>query len=547
MSLRERCVGLTVVALIALAAASAEPRPSPFRTAQITGPSSPEPPLADGAKPPPGPALPTPVAPCPVEAPAPVVAPPGTACPVDPPTPTVAIHVRAPASAAAGEEVEYRLLVENTSRAPAHHVLVRNPLPEHARFVRATPKPDQTEGDLLWRLGTLDACARREIVLVLSPTGTGDVNDCARVQFEHGQCVTTRVTRPQLAVRQAGPAEATVGEALTFRVTVTNAGAAEATGVALVVKLQAGWQLGDAPFEKGKETERRWSLDALAPGQSRTVEYQATPREAGRLCTSAQATAAGGLVSEPARHCVTVGQREMTLNIEGPRTAYARRPVNFFLTVKNTGTLPAADVVVTDTLPEGLEFVQANQGGRHRDGQVRWDLGTLPPGQSRILQLRVQSDAEREVRQKAVAAYGPGLEASGEIATKFQGAAGFDFDVTADAYAVEVDTPVRYTVTVFNRGSGAQTNVRVVIELPPQLQFKEAKAPDGVKYREEKGVVTFDPLATLPAGAPDAVYEVVAVARAVGDARVQASMRAGAAERSTVKPVLTQIGEKQPP
>jgi hypothetical protein len=33
----------------------------------------------------------------------------------------------------------------------------------------------------------------------------------------------------------------------------------------------------------------------------------------------------------------------------------------------------------------------------------------------------------------------------------------------------------------------------------------------------------------------------------VGDARVQVGMRAGSAERPTVKPVLTQIGEKQPP
>src|SRR5207237_269889 len=114
----------------------------------------------------------------------------------------------APASAAAGQDLEYRIIVENASRAPAHHVVVRNPLPAHAIFVRATPKPDETGAELLWRLGTLDGCGSREIVLVLSPTGGGDVDNCARVQFEHGQCVTTRVTRPQLVVRQAGPTEA---------------------------------------------------------------------------------------------------------------------------------------------------------------------------------------------------------------------------------------------------------------------------------------------------------------------------------------------------
>jgi uncharacterized repeat protein (TIGR01451 family) len=537
MSLRGRCVGVSLVILaelgaalvLGLGSASAEPHGSPFRTAQVTIPCPPE------APPCPPEAPPCPPVPCPPAAPAP--------SPSAPATPLVSIHVRAPVAAAPGQDIEYRIRVENASRAAAHHVLVRNPLPAHAKFVRATPKPDEETPELLWRLGTLEGGASREVVLVLSPTGSGDVDDCARVQFEHGECVTTRISRPQLAVRKTGPTEAAVGESLTFRITVTNTGAAPAADVVLVESLVAGLQLGQEAFDR--RTEKTWRLGTLAPGQSETVEYQATARVAGRLCTAAEATAAGGIISEPARHCVNVGSRDVTLEIEGPRTAYAKRPVNFFLTLKNSGTLPASDVVVTNTLPEGLEFLEANQGGRYREGTIRWDLGTVPPGQSRILQLRVQSDAEREVRQMPVATYGRGGKASTEITTKFLGAAGFDFDVSASEYAVEVDTPVRYKVTVFNRGTGAQTNVGIEVELPPQMEFKEAKGPAGLKFREDKGVVTFDPLPTLAADA-NAEYEVVAVARKVGDARVQVRMRAAGAERPTTKSVPTQVGEKQP-
>jgi len=459
----------------------------------------------------------------------------------------VAIHVRAPDSAVAGQELEYRITVENTSRAPAHHVLVLDALAAHARFVRATPKPEETGPELVWRLGSLDGGASREIVLVLAPTGGGDVVNCARVQFDHGQCVRTRITRPQLVVSKTGPSEATLNEPVTFRITVTNTGAVEAVGVVLIETLQKGWQLGQKPFEEDRRSQGTWRLGTLAPGKSETVEYQATPRVEGRLCTSADATAAGGLISEPARHCVTVGRRVMTLDILGPRTAYAKRPVNFSITVKNEGSLPATDVTVTDELPEGLEFLDANQGGRLDDRQVRWALGTLAPRQSRILQLQVQSNAERDVRQVPVATYSGGLKASTEITTKFRGAAGFDFDVEADKYAVEVDTPVRYTATVFNRGTAAQTNVAIVFELPPELEFKEARGPAGLKYRIEKGVVTFEPLASLAANAKDAVYQVDAVARKVGSALVQVGFRAGAAEKFTFKSALTQIGEKQPP
>jgi uncharacterized repeat protein (TIGR01451 family) len=459
----------------------------------------------------------------------------------------VAIQVRAPATAAPGQELEYRITVENTSCAPAHHVTVRNPLPANAKFVRATPKPDQAEPELLWRLGTLDACACREIVLVLSPTGAGDVDSCARVQFEHGQCVTTRISRPQLVLRKTGPTEAALGETLTFRITVTNAGAVEAADVVLRETLQPGWQLGQEPADRSKTTERTWRLGTLAPGQSQTVEYQAVPLVEGTLRTSAEATAAGGLVSEPARYAVKVGKSDLSLEIEGPRTAYARRPVNYFLTVRNGGTLPATEVTVSNPLPPGLEFVDANQGGRYADGRVTWLLGTLAPGQSRIVRLRARSDAEREVRQIPVATSGRGLRASTEITTTFRGAAGFDFDVDANEYAVEVDTPVRYTVTVFNRGSGPQTNVRVVVELPPEMEFKEARGPGGLKVpRADKGVITFDPLPTLAAD-KDAEYVVEAVARKVGDARARVGMAAGTAERFTYKSLPIQVGEKQPP
>src|SRR5262245_39311848 len=61
--------------------------------------------------------------------------------PVDPPVPTVALRVRVVAASAPEQEIEYRICVHNTSPAAAHHVLVRNPLPVNARFVRAVPEP----------------------------------------------------------------------------------------------------------------------------------------------------------------------------------------------------------------------------------------------------------------------------------------------------------------------------------------------------------------------------------------------------------------------
>ena len=175
----------------------------------------------------------------------------GTYCPVDPPAPVVSIKVRVPARAAADVELEYRLCVENHGKAPAHHVVVRNPLPVNATFVRADPPPTASDPILEWRLGTLEGCARREIVLVLKPTGTGDVKNCARVQFEHGECVVTKIGAPpplpalgqgRLQVRKTGPAQAILHNPIGFQLVVTNAGTAAVQGVELTDTMPDGME-----------------------------------------------------------------------------------------------------------------------------------------------------------------------------------------------------------------------------------------------------------------------------------------------------------------
>src|SRR5207302_3637162 len=143
-----------------------------------------------------------------------------------------------------------------------------NALPGNARFVRATPEPSTRTPELRWDLGTLPGGARREITLVLAPTGGEEVNNCARIQFEHGQCVRTRLTRPALEVRKEGPAEAILYDSLSYKVTVTNTGGADATRIVLTDILPVGLE-----HASGKN-RLTWALGTLASGQSRMVEYQ---------------------------------------------------------------------------------------------------------------------------------------------------------------------------------------------------------------------------------------------------------------------------------
>ena len=128
-----RLVGLGCVAALAPSGVRAQPYPP-----QGVSPWPGEPPLA-GA---PGEAGPLP----------PGYGPPQATGPVDPPTPVVAIKVRVPAQVTPGQDVEYRILVENRSRATAG-VTVVSPLPQNAKFVKADPPPAAPGQELRWPLG----------------------------------------------------------------------------------------------------------------------------------------------------------------------------------------------------------------------------------------------------------------------------------------------------------------------------------------------------------------------------------------------------------
>lgn len=441
----------------------------------------------------------------------------------DPPTPVVAIRVRVPATAAAGQELEYHICIENLSAAPAHHVIVRNPLPPNARYVRANPEPSAKEPELIWNLGTLAACACREITLVLSPTGTGDIQDCARVQFEHGQCVTTRITRPAISVRKTGPSQAAVNSTLNYQVTVTNTGGTELAGVVLSDQLPQGLN-----HVNGRR-ELTWDLGTLLPGQSRVVDYQLTAASPGRFRNKATVMAAGG-VRDEVEHEVVIVEAKIGLNITGLATGVVNAAAAYQITVNNAGTLPLTNVMITDPVPAQMNYLSSSAGGMLMRAQaptvgpdlVQWAIGTLEPGASRTVDVVFRATAPGRHCQQARATSAEGLTAQKELCTDFEGQAGLLLMVVDTVDPVAVGGQTSYKITIRNQGFVRATNVRIQAEVPAELTVTDAKGPSN--YHKEGQILTMDPISVEPNR--DATYEVFVRGEKAGDLRFKVDMTA---------------------
>lgn len=450
-----------------------------------------------------------------VEPPA-VAAPPELeVCPIDPPPPVIALRVRVPACAAIGQELEYRIRVENLSRAAAHHVLVRNPLPTGVKLLRTKPEAKLADNELFWALGTLEAGACCDLCLVVCPTGPCDVKSCARVQFEHGQCVTTRLVQPKLTLKKCGPAQAMLNDTVKFELCVGNTGDAPAEAVTLTDDLPEGLEPVEGSNPLG------WDIGALAPGEERRIEYCAVAKKAGRWMNRAVATCAAGQ-REEAACAIVIGEAKLALNKSGPVQRNVNRPATYHLTVSNPGVTTLTNVAIADLVPDKTTFVSASDDGQLTDGVVRWSVGTLAPGARKTVQMVLKASEIGEIVNRATASASGGVTAEAESRTLFEGGSGLTADIDDRDDPLEVGGQTVYTITVLNQGSAPAKQVVVTAIVPDQLEIKAVDGPS--MSREEGQRVSFAPITVEPR--TEAVYKITVLANKPGDVRFRVELTA---------------------
>jgi uncharacterized repeat protein (TIGR01451 family) len=306
---------------------------------------------------------------------------------------------------------------------------------------------------------------------------------------------------------------------------VTNTGQAPAVNVVVTDAFDPGLihQSGAGPVQM--------TLGDLAPGQSRTVEIVLTPRAAGRFCNRATATADGGL-SASAEHCVEVTQPALEITKQGPKFAFVGAPVEFTITVRNTGAIAAENVVVTDRLPAQLQPQQASSGGIVQGGTVTWNLGTLQPAQQVTLQLlALASEVGENVCNTAIVTANGGIHLPSEPAClNIRGVPALLTELIDRFDPVPLGGETTYTIQITNQGSLPAHDVTVLCKLPDGLEFVGAEGAPAFKYDEQTRTVTFEPFrdATGAGMAPRKRlrYQVQAKAAKPGDHRFEARISA---------------------
>lgn len=428
-------------------------------------------------------------------------------------SPQLTIQKTAPKEVQVGKPASFRITVRNTGPIPACEVEVRDLVPKGARLMGTTPTASRgTRGEVVWALGTIRPGDESSVEMQLMPTAEGEIGSVATVRFGADTSARSIATRPQLVVETIAPAKVLIGEPLNLNITVSNPGTGVATGVVLEERIPPGLQ-----HPAGAELE--YEIGDLKPGESRKLDLALVANRPGPTTNVLNARADGNLRTER-KLDIEVVAPQLDVMVEGPRRRYLERQATYQVSVTNPGTAAAKRVELVATLPPGLKFVSTNNAGYYEESTrtVRWRLEELPAnetGSVELVTLPVEA-GRHELKLRGTAQKGLVVEKDQPVLV--EGIAAMLFQVADTADPIEVGGETTYEVHVVNQGSKAAANVRLAVDLPPQMKPVAAEGP--TRNTLDGNRVSFDGLARL-APKTDTTYRIRVKAIKAGDLRAR--------------------------
>ena len=367
--------------------------------------------------------------------------------------PQISLEHTAPPTVGLNQEVTVTSAIKNIGRIESRSQTVTSLIPDGFQFVRSTPPPAARDGlRLTWTLGSLPAGQTNTVQAVYQAFRPGSVTSCATVDSEEGlkdeRCTNILVTSPALKVSINAPVSGLVNVPISYQVIVANPG----TGPVTNVRIESAF---DQALEHGsKANPLELAIGTLAAGESRNVTLVLTPRVPGNLNNRLTATG-DGVRADTTSHTVLVSEPKMSMSVDGPQSRYQGRPAEFTVRVKNPSIdIPLTNVMVRNRLPQELSFVTASQGGQLMGTEVVWNLGTLRPGEEKVLLLttRTQQVTPTTVQQ-FVATADPGLNVQAQKEIQILGLPAFRLEMKDDVDPVPVGGRTVYRINVTNTGS----------------------------------------------------------------------------------------------
>lgn len=318
-----------------------------------------------------------------------------------------------------GTGVQYTLLVKNNGPSSATPVVVRDALPNKLNGISTDRSECTVSGqDVVCTFPTMASGASQTIRInaTVAANADGALDNTASVSgpgvdpnpLNNSSTSNASVnSSADLSLtKTADVADASAGDTITYTLKAHNGGPSTAQGVTISDVLPNGVNFDSASsgcsYAGGSRTVT-CTVGSMANGAdvTRTVKVTVDPSAVGTVSNSATVNSTtadpdnGNNTGYANTPIVSEADLSLTKSVS-PANALPGDTVTYTLTVRNDGPGSARDVVLGDTMPGGVTFVDSDPtaptcsfGG----GALSCDLGTLAPNATRTVTVRATVDA----------------------------------------------------------------------------------------------------------------------------------------------------------
>ena len=396
------------------------------------------------------------------------------------------------------DEITYTVTVTNNGVVDAKQVVVRDVLGEGLKFVKATGEYtfDEATNTVTWTVDLAKGESQTFYVTAVAEAYGVLSNNV----FVGDKTAFAVVTVPEIIPGKSVDIEnPNFGDTVTYTVTVTNNGIVDAKQVVVVDHLDKGLKYVSSShngvYDEASHTVT-WVVD-IGAGSSLDLTVTAVADEYGVLTNDVT------VGDKTASVDVTVPEIIPTKDVNNTAPNFGDK-IEYTIILSNNGVVDAKQVVVVDTLDEGLTFVSASDNGVWNPFKrtVTWTVD-LAKGESKVFTVIA-----------TVSAYGniPNTVSVGDKSSSVNIAV----PEIIPGKTVDVENPnfgdtVTYTVVVTNNGVVDAKQVVVRDILDKGLKF--VKATGEYTFDEDSRTVTW--IVDLAKGESQTFY-VTAVAEAYG-------------------------------
>jgi uncharacterized repeat protein (TIGR01451 family) len=439
-----------------------------------------------------------------------------------------------PRQVVVGQPYSYTIKVSNESACGLDDVNVSERVSEKYEMKSATPEPSKIDGRVAqWNLGYLKPKEVKLITITGASMDASATTSCTKATYNPTLCLGPEAISPSLKLALVAPSQALICDVIPVTLTVTNSGTGYAQGVKVTQALPQGLTTTDG------KTSVTMNVGDLAGGASKSFNLSLKAAQPGSYVNAASAAAANGLSAASGSVTTVVNQPVLKVGVTGPSKIFVTKDATYKVSVQNAGDVAAANTTVMTTIPAGMKFVSASNGGAASGNSVVWNIGTLAAGKSVSLDATFNAVTGGTGQSVATARGVCCQEASAAAQSNVQGIPAILLEVIDTEDPIQVGGTEKLYVTVTNQGSAPDNNIVVKVKFEENLDYVTSSGPTQGKSEDIKSV-EFAPLASLGAG-QKATWEVTAKAASEGDHRTTIVMTSDAISRPVQETEATRI------